>query len=975
MQKKYKFKFKLLFQKTKLLQPLVFCAISFLFGIPADGQAPYFFDFEESEDLQSSSPHLIYECSNGYLWIGSEQGLVRFDGIEATFIPVLDSTFSNDVSAIFQDHTGRLWVGYADGHILYSEDFTQLHIWEPEEGLPVVPITSMGEDPAGNFWFSTYGEGLYLLSNNRLYNFNTDDGLLGNDIYQAGIDSTGYMVLGTDGGVNRCAFIDGKKVVHSITPTEGLPDEIIRRILVDQKGSIWLGTYEKGICYLSYEEQPIDIPFDTWPYGTITALAFFQNKELWIGTEREGLIRFNFQENELQRISGINGLEWGKILDLHKDTEGNLWVLSTAHGISKAFRPFEYVAPKLDNIQAIHSDGKDNIWIGTQQGLFLMKKNGEQVPFFEPVLPELDLNILSMFEDQFQNLWIGTFGEGIYCYHHPSGRWRQITEKDGLTNGSILSIDGTDKHIWMATLGGVTEYPAQSNALESPSLSFQNYNASSGLGTNFIYKVFIDRQGRTWFGTDGKGLSVLENGRLRNFPEVGGVPLNSVYSITEDHRGHIWFSTAKEGIYEFDGQHFSRLSRKEGLRNLSISSLATDAKGNILIIHPSGIDMLQPETRHLIYYDEEVGISDFNPNLNVVCQNKKGELWLASQNQVIKYALLEESLSIHPRTQLTQVSVFLDPINYYEKNRFKSSENSMVFEYVGLWYTDPNTVRYRYQLEGFDQNWIYTKDRQTTYSNLPPGQYTFKVSSTENDAFDQEPVVSYAFSIASPFWVRPWFVILSTFASVLLLYSMMRFRERRLAREAELKKEKIESQYEALKSQINPHFLFNSFNTLITIIEENPELGVRYVEQLSDFYRSILQYREKEVIPLEEELQLIRNYFFLLKQRYGDRLDLCIEVDNPKGWFMVPLSLQMLVENAVKHNVISSDKPLRIYINKDTDHYLKVSNKIQPKRTQEPSTGFGLNSISTRYALLSSRPVEINEKNACFEVRIPLIKT
>jgi ligand-binding sensor domain-containing protein len=908
------------------------------------------------------------------MWIGSEQGLARFDGIEATFLSAPDSNISKEVSAIFQDHTGRLWVGYADGHILYSEDFSQLHIWAPEEGLPVAPITSIGEDANGHLWFSTYGEGLYFLYNNRLYNFNTDDGLLGNDIYQARIDSTGYVVLATDGGINRCAFMNGKKVVHAITPQDGLPDEIIRRVLVDQKGSVWLGTYERGICHFQSKEQPINIPFRDWPYGAVTALEVFQNKELWIGTERDGLIRYTFQGNELQRIQEVDGQAWGKILDLRKDTEGNLWVLSSALGISKAYRPFEFVAQKLDNIQAIYSDHNNNIWVGTQSGLFRMKKIEGQAPFFERILPDLELNVLSIFEDQFQNLWFGTFGEGVYCYHPPSGRWRQITEKDGLTNGSILSIDGTDDHIWMATLGGVTEYPARSNVMESQSLTFQNYNTSSGLGTNFIYKVFIDRRGRTWFGTDGKGLSLLENGQLRNFPEAGEVPLNSVYSITEDHRGHIWFSTAKEGIYEFDGQHFSRLSRKEGLRNLSITSLATDTQGNILIIHSSGIDVLQPETRHLIYYDEEVGINDFNPNLNVICQGKNGELWLASQNQVIKYAMLEENLSIHPRTQLTNVSVFLDPINYKVKNRFKASENSMVFEYVGLWYTDPNVVRYRYQLEGFDQDWIYTKDRQATYSNLPPGQYIFKVSSTENDAFDQEPVIQYAFTIAPPLWIRPWFIILSTFAVVLLLYYMMRFREKRLAREADLKKEKIESQYEALKSQINPHFLFNSFNTLITIIEENPELGVRYVEQLSDFYRSILQYREKETIPLAEELELVKSYFFLLKERYGERLDLRLEVDPYNGWLIVPLSLQMLVENAVKHNVISSEKPLQIHISKDADDFLKISNKIQPKRTREPSTGFGLNSISKRYELLTSRPVEVLEKGGFFEVRIPLIK-
>jgi LytS/YehU family sensor histidine kinase len=293
---------------------------------------------------------------------------------------------------------------------------------------------------------------------------------------------------------------------------------------------------------------------------------------------------------------------------------------------------------------------------------------------------------------------------------------------------------------------------------------------------------------------------------------------------------------------------------------------------------------------------------------------------------------------------------------------------------VGLWYTDPEIVRYRYQLEGFDQNWIFSKDKRATYSNLPPGQYTFKVSSTENDAFDGEPIIQYSFSIAPPLWLRPWFIILITMAIVLLLWYLLRLRDQRLSREAYLKKEKIESQYEALKSQINPHFLFNSFNTLITIIEEDPGLGVRYVEQLSDFYRSILQYREKELIPLAEEIQLVKSYFFLLKERFGDKLNLSIQLDEGQHSYIVPLSLQMLVENAIKHNVVSSEKPLSIQIHTNEDQYLVVANNLQPKRTKEPSTGFGLNSIITRYALLTSNPVDVLEKEATFEVHIPLIK-
>ncbi len=201
---------------------------------------------------------------------------------------------------------------------------------------------------------------------------------------------------------------------------------------------------------------------------------------------------------------------------------------------------------------------------------------------------------------------------------------------------------------------------------------------------------------------------------------------------------------------------------------------------------------------------------------------------------------------------------------------------------------------------------------------------------------------------------------------------MLRQRDKRREREATLKREKIESQFEALKSQINPHFLFNSFNTLITIIEENPQMAVEFVEKLSDFYRSILQYREMEVISLKEEVELVKNYAFLLQKRFGNSLALHVQNIDEQA-YIAPLTLQILVENAVKHNIISKSRPLDIELNV-SDGYLTVSNNLQKKMALEVSTGFGLQSIVNRYALLIDKAVLIEEGETHFTVSIPIIK-
>jgi LytS/YehU family sensor histidine kinase len=181
---------------------------------------------------------------------------------------------------------------------------------------------------------------------------------------------------------------------------------------------------------------------------------------------------------------------------------------------------------------------------------------------------------------------------------------------------------------------------------------------------------------------------------------------------------------------------------------------------------------------------------------------------------------------------------------------------------------------------------------------------------------------------------------------------------------------------QALKAQINPHFLFNSFNTLITIIDENalkPEIAIEYVEKLSDFFRSILQYREQETISLEEEFELVQTFGYLLTKRYGTNLILHFDAA-PKDAFILPLTLQMLVENAVKHNVIAENRPLDVYITIDDDQYITVKNNLQPKSSAEPSTQFGLQSIVRRYQLMSERKVIIEKDRDTFRVRIPIIK-
>jgi two-component system LytT family sensor kinase len=213
-------------------------------------------------------------------------------------------------------------------------------------------------------------------------------------------------------------------------------------------------------------------------------------------------------------------------------------------------------------------------------------------------------------------------------------------------------------------------------------------------------------------------------------------------------------------------------------------------------------------------------------------------------------------------------------------------------------------------------------------------------------------------------------------ALVITLYEAISFYiqlQRTVAEKAQLERQNVESQLEGLRNQVNPHFLFNSLNTLAYLIPEDPDRAVRFLQQLSNVYRYVLESRESKIIPLSKELEFLEAYVFLLKERFGDNLKVVIRgLEANKNFSIVPLSFQMLFENAIKHNVISVDKPLTIEVFAENGHLI-VRNNLQKKNQVMDSTGVGLNNIRDRYRMLTHQEVEVITSQQYFTVALPII--
>jgi LytS/YehU family sensor histidine kinase len=279
-------------------------------------------------------------------------------------------------------------------------------------------------------------------------------------------------------------------------------------------------------------------------------------------------------------------------------------------------------------------------------------------------------------------------------------------------------------------------------------------------------------------------------------------------------------------------------------------------------------------------------------------------------------------------------------------------------------------------MEGLDSNWVLTSDVTQAFPKLEPGTYRFRVQSALNNSFTNATEARYSFRIRQAFYKTYWSIGGALLLLIILVLAYIRNREKSIRNLQRLENEKIRFQFDVLRTQVNPHFLFNNFNTLITAIEEDPKMAVEYVEQLSDFFRNIVNYRDKDVITVKEELGLLQTYFFLQQKRYGNNVRL--EISLPPGveqhYFIPPLTLQLLAENAIKHNVVSAANPLQISITAGTGNTLLIANNKLARSSVQPGTGMGLENIISRYKLLTNAEVRIINNADNFIVSLPLIE-
>lgn len=933
---------------------------------PAMAQKPFTRDFWLNEAGTAVKVNTLMRAPDGSLWAGSDLGLYRFNGRVFTSIP---DPVHSPVTALGLAADGNIWIGHENGAIAqYNGNETSLFVLR--NNTPASSITSLQEPQDGLLLAGTDDAGLYIITGRNCIQLNTANGLYDDYVYETAIAYDQKLLIATDQGIN-IACADGKKFsVARISTQNGLPDNIVRIMSrVPGTSQYWIGTQDNGVALYDHRAKTVHVPAmkTAWQWGQINGLIPENATAAWAGTENGYLLHLQIIADTLQVLP--YDLEGKKIRKMIADPSGNLWCATnsgvTVISATYADQLFPGNGFDLKDLTAMECDADNRLWYAQGKTLMRLAQDGQPEPVHNTPAP-----VTCLYADDFGGMWIGTFGKGLFFSDRNKLTAVSIP---ALQDGHILDITGTKDRLWVASLNGVEEL----QLLPGGVLHYtRHHDKHAGIGSDYVYELYAGSKDRIWMATDGGGVCMYDGNKYHVWDTTSGMRAPVIYSVAEDGQNNIWAGTLDHGLYRYDGHQWTSMQRANGMQDMTVLAVAANQYGQVAAVDQRGINLWYPADQQFRHFNRRINmdIDSLSSVLNCIATDRNGNIYVPFDRGFIRFKAQPQPRHITPSINITTISLFLKPVTEPGKTRFSAAENYISFKFEGNNLASPERLFYRYKLEGYNNNWVTTADESVTYPQLPPGHYTFHVQASLSSDFYRPAETRYAFVIAAPVWKRAWFLVSMAIVIMGLGYLYLRFRERRLRKLSLLQRERMIFEYEHLKSQVNPHFLFNSLNTLVQLIDEDKDMAMHYTEQLSDLYRNMLAHRDQDLITLKEEWSLLEKYFYIQQNRFGQALQW--ELNIPPQLMpvkkLVPLALQLLVENAIKHNIVSSTMPLTIRIEAD-ETTITVSNRYNPKQSKEAGAGLGLINIRKRYALLTRKTITYGIEGNEYIVTLPLL--
>jgi signal transduction histidine kinase/ligand-binding sensor domain-containing protein/DNA-binding response OmpR family regulator len=938
---------------------LVIFLVTIVFTSVLSPQTIFFNNLSVKDGLSNNKVISILQDKTGFLWFGTEDGLNRFDGYEFRVFrnnPSDSNSISgNNIWSLFEDDEGNIWIGTKSGELnRYDAKRDIFEHWKIEsENVKENSVNEIYRDKDGIIWIGTYQSGLYRFNiktyklDNWSYKPGDPHSLSNNFVTFIAEDPDGYLWISTYNGLNKFNPKSGDdsftQFYSDTEKTNSLSSNLIWSIKKSSFDSdlMWIGT-ASGLVSLNTKEQT----FSRIPITTENSLQFGNsvssiveekiNNEnvLWLGTYG-GLVRLDLENGDSQRFikkenepSSIISNEINKLI---KDHSGVIWI-ATENGLSyispkgmkfNSFLARQNTAEEIKdllkiNVKSIaqHPDG--TIFFGTAKGVYCYN-NSAKHPNIQKIKSTNGLNIWSMAGSLPNDLWLGTYGQGLKQLNLKNGILKVwVIESPTFKTSAFDYIKSlyieNNNYLWMGFWGGGVGRLNIKNG--DYNIWIHEANNSNSISHNDVWAIHKDRRGRLWIGTNGGGLNLFEDsegGIFHRWIDIQDkskqLSSNSIYSISESMKEKklkdngktiLWVGTSgglnkiiiknSSGLYDLSSLNIEVTSYtvQNGLADNAVKSILEDDNGNLWIGTNSGISFFDVEKSSFTNFTNSDGIIGNEFNSGSACYSSNGLMYFGSVDglNIFNPKLIKQSAYIPP-VVITDFQIFNRHVNIGDGSPLSQSiletkeiiltysQNVFSFQFSALDYNSPKSIQYAYMMEGFDKDWIYTRDRRfITYTNLDPGKYSFKVKATNSDGVWSKNFKSVSVVINQPWWRSGWAYAVYVLLIIVGIFTARKIEGNRTKLRNELKMRKFEANKQRELENMKARFFANlshEFRTPLTLIRGPIEelINEKAGGNQKEYYQLIQRNSEKlqELIDQLLELTQLENAAIPLKAK------------------------------------------------------------------------------------------------------------
>lgn len=961
-------------------------------------QRPYFQQITDEDGLPSMEIFDLFQDSKGYIWIGSNGGIARYDGRRfESFVNKEQRRIA--MSNIMEGPDGRIWTRNFGGQIFYVEN-DSLHLFQPWAAIEGYQnLNEFTVDGDNRIWMSVRAE-VWLF-----------DVLSGRLMRNYDYNAISY--------IHQIKPASGKKGVYLITEgggvhhLQGLAEEGVGKVLIAHQnmGRDRFGFVEhpQGTFYLAKQGARSVYRFSDGKLDTIQkenkgpniiGLRADSQGDVWM-LDYQGVQCLTAHSRQL---FGKDKLLKGKaVSDFLQDDQGNYWVSTLRSGLFR-FASREIVV--FDTEMGSLTDERINVLSKGPNGALLLGNNMGSVDCFDPRFGKVTRVYQTAHSRDVEAVYYDAWAKQIYAscqdtyiFNEKEDKatrrlYRRAADDYWLSDDGWLAIASSGRLSVERVRAPVpralkSHWPADKEPIkddEGAKLSSLFRGRAKALA-NVPYRREL------WVALEDR-MMVLDygNGQSRGLqaPDTGEPLLGVCMSLGAD--SSLWLGTVNQGLYQFkkDGtwRHFEQ---KDGLNSNFVRSLACNER-YLWLGSYNGLQSFDLKREAWRSYTREDGLSS-NEVKDIVLLGDT--VWLATSKGL--NALLETAVHKSekaPPIYLKGFSVFEQPRSDWTELRLAYNENNIRIDFLGLDFRNQDQLRYKYRLIGLDSNWTESnrESNLARYPSLPAGDYRFEVRSLNGDGLESAESAVLRFSIAPPFWERWWFFALLLLGISALVFLFFRYRIRQLQNRNALAQEKTQAEQElrlsqlaALRVQMNPHFIFNALNSIQEFIFLNEKRQANnYIGKFSDLMRLTLTASSKQQVTLADELKVLRLYLDLEKVRFEEALDIFIEVEeqlNLEAIFIPPLLIQPYVENAIKHGLLHRKSGRKLQISfypleaqllgctiEDNGIGRKRSEELKKHRVGKKGAGFSMSATQRRLDLLNYNRSSLAQKHISVEV-------